>query len=209
MPSMSPSSLSPRCWERRPMGEGHSRIFRKDQRMSQGRDVRQVGDRIEAVLGEMRATADPRLIGQAEELVRLLMEFYGAGLERAIEVVWADGEDQAALDRMVDDELVASLMLLHGLHPLSSRNESRMPSTKYGPTWGRTPAGWSTWGWMTRVSSTFSCREAAKAARPQRSPSNSRSSGRFWRRRQRLSGSRFRGSLIVRLPRFCQPARLR
>ena len=109
--------------------------------MSQGRDVRQVGDRIEAVLGEMRATADPRLIGQAEELVRLLMEFYGAGLERAIEVVWADGEDQAALDRMVDDELVASLMLLHGLHPLSVEERIQNALDKVRPYLGSHAGG--------------------------------------------------------------------
>ncbi len=109
--------------------------------MSQSRDVRQVGDRIEAVLGEMRATADPRLIGQAEELVRLLMEFYGAGLERAIEVVWADGEDQAALDRMVGDELVASLMLLHGLHPLSVEDRIQGALDKVRPYLGSHAGG--------------------------------------------------------------------
>ena len=44
--------------------------------------------------------------------MRLVVELYGAGLERTVELAGPE-----ALDRFVGDELVASLLVLHDLHP--------------------------------------------------------------------------------------------
>ena len=77
----------------------------------QERDLRAVGSRIEELLGQIRA-ADPGTAEVAEEVVRLVVELYGAGLERTVELAGPE-----ALDRLVEDELVASLLVLHGLHP--------------------------------------------------------------------------------------------
>ncbi len=55
----------------------------------------------------------------AEELVRLLVGLYGDGLGRIVAALRADGAPGAAmLDRLTDDPLVESLLLLHDLHPL-------------------------------------------------------------------------------------------
>ena len=82
---------------------------------SQGSDIRATGDRIERLLDQLRASTDPRTYDQAEELLRLVTELYGAGLERIVAVV---GEvDPQLLGRLADDELVASLLMVHGLHP--------------------------------------------------------------------------------------------
>jgi Fe-S cluster biogenesis protein NfuA/nitrite reductase/ring-hydroxylating ferredoxin subunit len=78
----------------------------------QARDLRTVGTRIEELLGRLRDHGDPTTAETAEELVRLVVEFYGAGLERVVELA---GED--VLERFVKDELVASLLVLHDLHP--------------------------------------------------------------------------------------------
>jgi Fe-S cluster biogenesis protein NfuA len=78
----------------------------------QARDLRAVGTRIEELLGRLRDRGDPTTAETAEELVRLVVEFYGAGLERVVELA---GED--VLERLVKDELVASLLVLHDLHP--------------------------------------------------------------------------------------------
>src|SRR4029450_9637070 len=40
------------------------------------------------------------------------MEFYGAGLARVVELA-----DEELLDRLIGDELVASLLVVHDLHP--------------------------------------------------------------------------------------------
>jgi Fe-S cluster biogenesis protein NfuA len=78
----------------------------------EARDLRAVGERIEALLGQLRATADPATADTTEEVVRLVVELYGAGLERAVELAGPE-----VLERLVEDELVASLLVLHGLHP--------------------------------------------------------------------------------------------
>lgn len=80
-------------------------------------DLRVSGERIEALL-EASAAAGPLARERAEELVRLVVELYGAGLERVLEIVHEGGGlGPAVLDRLADDDLVASLLLVHGLHP--------------------------------------------------------------------------------------------
>jgi Fe-S cluster biogenesis protein NfuA/nitrite reductase/ring-hydroxylating ferredoxin subunit len=82
----------------------------------EARDLRMVGSRIEELLGQIRSTGDPGAAETAEEVVRLVVELYGAGLERTVELAGPD-----ALERFVGDELVASLLVLHGLHPKDTR----------------------------------------------------------------------------------------
>jgi Fe-S cluster biogenesis protein NfuA/nitrite reductase/ring-hydroxylating ferredoxin subunit len=79
-------------------------------------DLRVVGSRIEELLGQIRSAGDPGTAETAEEIVRLVVELYGAGLERTVELAGPD-----ALERFVGDELVASLLVLHGLHPKDTR----------------------------------------------------------------------------------------
>ncbi|MER5413247.1 hypothetical protein [Streptomyces virginiae] len=75
-------------------------------------DGPQAGRRVEEVLDRLAATGDRAACAAAEELVRVLMDFYGAGLARIVEKV-GDGP----LEPVYGDELVASLLSLHGLHP--------------------------------------------------------------------------------------------
>jgi len=87
--------------------------------MSQEKDLREAGDQIEALLQELGAAADPRVRAKAEELVRLLMELYGSALARILETVDNTDSADAIFDRLATDDLVASLLVLHGLHPLN------------------------------------------------------------------------------------------
>ncbi|MFD0263398.1 hypothetical protein ACFVH7_34585 [Kitasatospora indigofera] len=94
----------------------------------------QTGRRVEEVLDRLAATGDRAAGAAAEELVRALMDFYGAGLARAVALLdeGADagagtgtgtgggpgtGRPSPALARLLDDELVAGLLVLHDLHP--------------------------------------------------------------------------------------------
>jgi Fe-S cluster biogenesis protein NfuA len=81
--------------------------------MAEVRNLREVGSRIERLLAELGAEADPSGRRRAEELVRLLVDFYGAALARVVELA-----DQSFLERLADDELVAGLLIVHDLHPL-------------------------------------------------------------------------------------------
>ncbi len=88
--------------------------------MAQGHsNVRQVGDRIEVLLGELRSQASPEVGAKVEEVIGLLVELYGAGLERILEVVNEDAEAAAPLlKRFTDDKFIESLLVLHGIHPI-------------------------------------------------------------------------------------------
>jgi Fe-S cluster biogenesis protein NfuA/nitrite reductase/ring-hydroxylating ferredoxin subunit len=85
--------------------------------MAQARNLREVGDRVETLLGELRNHAEPAVQRKAEEIVRILMEFYGAGLTRMIELC-ADERVTSLAAAFSDDPLVSSLLSLHGLHPI-------------------------------------------------------------------------------------------
>jgi Fe-S cluster biogenesis protein NfuA len=78
-------------------------------------NLRTIGDRIEQLLEELRINADPRAFAGVEELLRLFSELYGAGLARIAELAQAEAPD--FLERLAEDDLVASLLLVHGLHP--------------------------------------------------------------------------------------------
>ena len=75
---------------------------------------RAAGDRIQVLLDACTANG-PVVRERAEELVRELTDLYGAGLERVMRL--AVQTDPGLVDRFAADDLVASLMLVHGLHP--------------------------------------------------------------------------------------------
>ena len=80
-------------------------------------DLRAVGERIEALLDASSAHGAVAR-ERAEDLVRLVTDLYGAGLERLLEILHEAGRlDAAVLAAVADDDLVASLLLVHGLHP--------------------------------------------------------------------------------------------
>ena len=80
--------------------------------------VRQAGERIEELLATLRSTSGSAAAA-AEELVRLLLGLYGDGLSHIMDALAAEGvAGDAVRDRLLDDPLVESLLLLHDLHPL-------------------------------------------------------------------------------------------
>jgi Fe-S cluster biogenesis protein NfuA/nitrite reductase/ring-hydroxylating ferredoxin subunit len=74
--------------------------------------------RMEALLGEIETLSDPNARSKAAEVVGVLLELYGEGLARMMEVVAEGEERERAFDAFAEDELVSHLLLLHGLHPL-------------------------------------------------------------------------------------------
>jgi Fe-S cluster biogenesis protein NfuA len=82
-----------------------------------GADLRATGERIERLL-EASAAAGPVAHERSEELVRLVVALYGAGLERLLDLLFESGVlTDDVLTRLADDDLVASLLLVHDLHP--------------------------------------------------------------------------------------------
>jgi Fe-S cluster biogenesis protein NfuA/nitrite reductase/ring-hydroxylating ferredoxin subunit len=80
-------------------------------------DLRATGERIDALL-EASAAGGVVARERAEELVRLVADLYGAGLERILDLVHETGRlDDEVLAALAGDDLVSSLLLVHGLHP--------------------------------------------------------------------------------------------
>ena len=77
----------------------------------------ETGERIDSLLSAL-GTAGPVAQQRGEDLVALVTNLYGAGLERLLEVLADAGRlDGTALDALAADELVSGLLLVHGLHP--------------------------------------------------------------------------------------------
>lgn len=88
--------------------------------MSEQVDSRQVAGRVETLLEEIGQHAEPAMLAAAEELVKVLMQFYGAGLEQLVTVAQAAG-GEALVNRLAADPLVGGLLALHDLHPVELR----------------------------------------------------------------------------------------
>jgi Fe-S cluster biogenesis protein NfuA len=69
--------------------------------------------RLDALLLEVERWMDPAAQAQARELVQIILDLHGAGMERILAHL-----DAAAQDACARDEVAAGLLLLHGLHPL-------------------------------------------------------------------------------------------
>jgi hypothetical protein len=88
--------------------------------LNQPADVDTTVQRIEALLEEQP---------EASELVQLLMQLYGSGLGRVMDVLRVHGSPDL-VDRLCADKLVSSLLLLHGLHPLDVETRLRQAIRK-------------------------------------------------------------------------------
>ncbi|MGC0343971.1 hypothetical protein [Streptomyces sp. SLBN-8D4] len=78
-------------------------------------NAEQTGRRVEEVLERLTASGDPAAAAAAEELVRSLMDFYGAGLARILHLLSSTPGELPA--ELLGDGLVANLLVLHDLHP--------------------------------------------------------------------------------------------
>jgi Fe-S cluster biogenesis protein NfuA len=82
--------------------------------------------RLDVLLGEVERFADPEAQDHTRELVQAVLDLHGVGLQRLLEHLSAAGDAGAAvLDTCARDEVVAGLLLLHGLHPLDVETRVR------------------------------------------------------------------------------------
>jgi Fe-S cluster biogenesis protein NfuA/nitrite reductase/ring-hydroxylating ferredoxin subunit len=77
---------------------------------------RTAGDRIQTLLDSCAASG-AAAYERAQQLVREVVGLYGAGLERIMQLAELSGQDPGMAERLATDDLVASLLLVHGLHP--------------------------------------------------------------------------------------------
>jgi Fe-S cluster biogenesis protein NfuA/nitrite reductase/ring-hydroxylating ferredoxin subunit len=75
-------------------------------------------DQIERLLDEVEAMVGPNAWLRIQELVARVIDYHGRALERLLAIVLEarDGHDGLA-EKLCADDLVSSVLLLHGLHP--------------------------------------------------------------------------------------------
>jgi hypothetical protein len=94
--------------------------------MASDQELRRVVERINLLLGEFGESREPAIRRDAKELVRLLMQLYGAGLTRIVRLLeMEDRHSGRLLDALLLDDLVASLLVLHDLHPDNAETRIR------------------------------------------------------------------------------------
>ena len=74
--------------------------------------------RIETLLEDIATYPDPEMRATTEELIQILLDMYGEGLARILELTaQTKASGESLIGAFVRDELLASLFLLHDLHP--------------------------------------------------------------------------------------------
>ena len=100
----------------------------------QNREIQGRLARIEELIKAVDKIEDDTTRTQSRELVEALLEMQGAGLERLMEIIYDSGPaGQGMIDALGRDELVSSLLLVHGLHPLDLESRVRNALEKVGP----------------------------------------------------------------------------
>jgi Fe-S cluster biogenesis protein NfuA len=90
--------------------------------------------KIEGLVRALEAVADPKIRASAKELVQCLLDLHGAGLDRILAAVTGAGEPgRVLIDELARDDLVSSLLLLHGLHPVRLEDRVRQALERVGP----------------------------------------------------------------------------
>jgi len=90
------------------------------------------GARIDTLLNALSA-GGPLARERAEELVRVVTDLYGAGLEQLLTLLYERGRlDAEILEALATDDLVSNLLLVHGLHPygVETRVERALDSVR-------------------------------------------------------------------------------
>ena len=74
--------------------------------------------KIAGLVHELDQIADPAARANAKELLQLLMDLHGRGLERILEIIFdSDQLGSAMIDALGRDPMVGSLLILYGIHP--------------------------------------------------------------------------------------------
>ena len=74
-------------------------------------------DRVEKLAAKLDLAGDPEVRAAALELVRSVIELHGAALQRMIDRCLESADGERVLNMALQDDLVASMFLLHSLHP--------------------------------------------------------------------------------------------
>lgn len=99
-------------------------------------DVRQAARRLEELIGALGSHPDPAAREPARELVALVLDLHALGLARLMTVVASTPGSEALMARLVQDDHVRAMLLLHGLHPDDMETRVRQAVERLRPHLG-------------------------------------------------------------------------
>jgi len=83
------------------------------------REHQQRAARIETLIQAVATFPDPQARATTEELIQALLDMYGEGLARMLELIaGSESSGYALIETLASDDLLSSLFLLHGIHPI-------------------------------------------------------------------------------------------
>jgi Fe-S cluster biogenesis protein NfuA len=100
--------------------------------MPQDRGFQDRVRKIEALIQAIEETADPAVRDDARMLMQTILELHGVGLLKIMEFAHHAGHHEL-VDALARDDLVGSLLLLHGIHPLDQRTRIEQALEKLRP----------------------------------------------------------------------------
>ncbi|MBY0522275.1 MAG: NifU family protein [Gemmataceae bacterium] len=81
---------------------------------------------LETRLQELERSGPADVWPEVRAMIQTVLDFHGAGLARLLELIDTAGESgRTILDRAGQDDLVGSVLLLHGLHPVTLEGRLR------------------------------------------------------------------------------------
>jgi Fe-S cluster biogenesis protein NfuA len=91
--------------------------------------------KLDALLPDIERLGDAKALEAVRETVGTLLEFHGQAIERILQLLKAGGSTGLAmLDGLAQDELVGSLLALHGLHPHDLTTRLQVALERLRPT---------------------------------------------------------------------------
>jgi Fe-S cluster biogenesis protein NfuA len=82
-------------------------------------DSRQMARRLQELIEQIENQPNPASRALLQDCLQSLLAFYGEGLSRIVaHLEAANGEAGPILDRMLQDQAISGLLLIHGLHPV-------------------------------------------------------------------------------------------
>lgn len=89
-------------------------------------DFRTRMQQLEGLLQQVEEFTDPAARARTSQILQAVLEFHGAGLSAILDRLRRAGDaGRQILDALTGDELIASLLLLHGLHPVDLETRLR------------------------------------------------------------------------------------